>query len=665
MFTTAQWTDQQRQDFDRDFVYPNLTENMKKHFDTLSATEKDELRDSTVMSVSTGLGAKFNNKGNAAVTVEDLQDALKFTQNSRRYLEMHYSANPHSAALPAHMEPDRQEVGDYVNNTRIELLALETRLQGTLDLLQSMPKESRERYLKNSGVTTQFLKDNFSIRSTNNAAGLHTRIDNLVMVSNANNRGDGRRTFGEAKQSTFKLNSLTDVLQPLANGATATEAIEAQKRQICETFNQKPKDGIAALKGLCGGLDEAQTQQQIASFLLNNSENLNLAEVGDYLSGPEPENAAVLKKFTAEYAPNMAGQDFNGALRSFLKTMKLPGEAQKIDRMVQAFANSYVQQNPGSFANGDAAYTLAFSTIMLNTDLHNPAIKNHMTFEQFVRNNRGMNGGGDFDRAILKKTYDDIKSKPIEVNFAKTPPSYELNPDKLGKDKMLGKVTDQLGNNRVTALGIEGATATVTTKKPWHGGLTGYKSTVEVTKDGNKVTVEISKPGFFSREKPSVVIKATAGDGSSNLAAQVAARFDAETIPKANFAYEREDMNSAVQQQRAIKNGQAPALQQTQAAPAMAQAAPAVEQAAPAVAPELAREQVLQAQIAELGIDENPNMAQAAPAAEPQLDGPPQQVRRPSLRDDPAVADLVARNEARQNGNGLDAPTPKQRVGGP
>jgi guanine nucleotide exchange protein RalF len=351
-------------------------------------------------------------------------------------------------------------------------------------------------------------------------------------------------------QGRDRTSVVLDVPGLLASGATTTLAIDAQKRQICETFNRKPKDGITALKGLCGGLDEAQTQQQIASFLLKNRENLDLAEVGDYLSGPEAENAAVLKKFTAEFAPNMADQDFNDAMRSFLKTMKLPGEAQKIDRMVEAFGNSYAQQNPTNFADGDAAYTLAFSTIMLNTDLHNPSIKNHMTFEQFVRNNRGMNKGQDFDQAILKKIYDDIKSKPIELNFAKTPPSYELNPNKLGKDKMLGKVTDQLGNNQVTALGIEGAAATVTMKKPWYGGLIGYKSTIEVTKDGNKVTMEISKPGFFSRGKPSVVIKPTAGDDSMNLAAQVAARFDADTIPKANFAYEREDMNSAVQQHR-------------------------------------------------------------------------------------------------------------------
>lgn len=43
---------------------------------------------------------------------------------------------------------------------------------------------------------------------------------------------------------------------------------------------------------------------------------------------------------------------------------------------MEAFAGHlYEHLGPGRpFANADAAYILAFSTIMLNTDLHNPQI---------------------------------------------------------------------------------------------------------------------------------------------------------------------------------------------------------------------------------------------------------------------------------------------------
>jgi len=49
----------------------------------------------------------------------------------------------------------------------------------------------------------------------------------------------------------------------------------------------------------------------------------------------------------------------------------------------------------------DTAYVLAFSTIMLNTDLHNPSVKNKITKPGFIKNNRGINEGGDLPEKLL------------------------------------------------------------------------------------------------------------------------------------------------------------------------------------------------------------------------------------------------------------------------
>ena len=73
----------------------------------------------------------------------------------------------------------------------------------------------------------------------------------------------------------------------------------------------------------------------------------------------------------------------------------MPGEAQKIDRLLEKFAARFCQNNPTVFHSADVAYVLAYSVIMLNTDLHNPMVKNRMTKEEFIRNNRGINGKDD------------------------------------------------------------------------------------------------------------------------------------------------------------------------------------------------------------------------------------------------------------------------------
>jgi len=46
---------------------------------------------------------------------------------------------------------------------------------------------------------------------------------------------------------------------------------------------------------------------------------------------------------------------------------------------MEKFAERYLKCNPGSFKSADVAYVLAYSVIMLNTDLHNPQVKKKMT----------------------------------------------------------------------------------------------------------------------------------------------------------------------------------------------------------------------------------------------------------------------------------------------
>lgn len=62
-----------------------------------------------------------------------------------------------------------------------------------------------------------------------------------------------------------------------------------------------------------------------------------------------------------------------------------------------------------------AAYVLAYSVILLNTDAHNPQIKNRMTKDGFIRNNRGINDEGDLPAEFLNSIYDEIQSNEIRM----------------------------------------------------------------------------------------------------------------------------------------------------------------------------------------------------------------------------------------------------------
>ena len=60
-------------------------------------------------------------------------------------------------------------------------------------------------------------------------------------------------------------------------------------------------------------------------------------------------NIQVLQEFVRMH--KFHSLDLVAALRAFLGSFTLPGEAQKIDRMMESFAQRYCQCNPGLFSN--------------------------------------------------------------------------------------------------------------------------------------------------------------------------------------------------------------------------------------------------------------------------------------------------------------------------
>ncbi|KAI8465270.1 MAG: hypothetical protein J3K34DRAFT_525495 [Monoraphidium minutum] len=174
-------------------------------------------------------------------------------------------------------------------------------------------------------------------------------------------------------------------------------------------FNKKPKKGIAFLQaeGMLGPAPE-----DIALFL-SKTEGLDKVTVGDYLG--EREDTALKVMHAYVDSMDFRGLEFDTAIRTFLQGFRLPGEAQKIDRLMEKFAARFIACNPGSFKSADVAYVLAYSVIMLNTDAHNPQVKNKMSCEGFIKNNRGINDGQDIDPDFMRALYERIVTNEIKM----------------------------------------------------------------------------------------------------------------------------------------------------------------------------------------------------------------------------------------------------------
>ncbi|XP_022968924.1 brefeldin A-inhibited guanine nucleotide-exchange protein 1 [Cucurbita maxima] len=184
--------------------------------------------------------------------------------------------------------------------------------------------------------------------------------------------------------------------------------IELQKG--ISLFNRKPSRGIEFLISTkkVGGSPE-----EVASFL-KNTNGLNETVIGDYLGEREEFPLKVMHAYVDSF--NFNAMNFGEAIRFFLRGFRLPGEAQKIDRIMEKFAERYCKCNPGSFTSADTAYVLAYSVIMLNTDAHNNTVKEKMTKADFIRNNRGIDDGKDLPDEYLGTLYDQIVRNEIKMN---------------------------------------------------------------------------------------------------------------------------------------------------------------------------------------------------------------------------------------------------------
>ncbi|KAJ9098681.1 hypothetical protein QFC21_004329 [Naganishia friedmannii] len=182
-----------------------------------------------------------------------------------------------------------------------------------------------------------------------------------------------------------------------------------------QAFNTKPKKGVAYLKehslieGYKPGKDDDPANIRALAVFLKSNGRLDKKLLGEYISNPD--NLDLLKAYIGLF--DFKGKSIADAMRELLEAFRLPGEAQPIARITEVFAQHYISFSPIEIKSADAAYVLAYSVIMLNTDQHNPQNRRRMAIEDYQRNLRGVNDGEDFDPDYLAAIHESIRKNEI------------------------------------------------------------------------------------------------------------------------------------------------------------------------------------------------------------------------------------------------------------
>lgn len=269
---------------------------------------------------------------------------------------------------------------------------------------------------------------NVNSKMTESEVPNHRRTSNSTSSTSTNVSGMNVYKPRELSNRRHRVNRMKvqpDIL-PTPDELRLVRTKKRLIQQSVDLFNQSPSKSIQFLK------DNSIFSNEPSIFLkqlvryLKETPSLDKKIIGEFLSNRK--NTHILDEYIKSF--DFKSMRIDEALRIFLEAFRLPGEAPLISNVLEHFAHHYVTSNktsgassgetqPGmadSFANDDAAFTLAYAIIMLNVDQHNHNVKKQstpMVVDEFKKNVSKVNGGGNFEEKLLEDIYQAIRSEEI------------------------------------------------------------------------------------------------------------------------------------------------------------------------------------------------------------------------------------------------------------
>jgi len=242
------------------------------------------------------------------------------------------------------------------------------------------------------------------------SAGRESMDDRLAPPTTRTSSSTGRKSFGDLlglsrlRQNSDVMSARQGSLTPATPGSNTSKNNSLQLPRESIVLPDRKDDDTPAR--YLSRLEEVVSRSVIASALSKATDAFSQAVLRSYMRG--------FKFF---------GDPMDMAIRKLLMEAELPKETQQIDRCLQAFANRYHECNPGVYSSPDQAYFIAFSLLILHTDVFNKNNKHKMQKADYIRNTQGE---GIFDE-VLEVFYDNITYTP----FIHVEDDFDINGDRI------------------------------------------------------------------------------------------------------------------------------------------------------------------------------------------------------------------------------------------
>lgn len=176
--------------------------------------------------------------------------------------------------------------------------------------------------------------------------------DSKPLHENGYDQDSGRSSSGYMTNGLRRTDSNGSINSFHSNSGLSSESmrnvndfeIVRQRKELFEKgfdlFNQKPKKGLEFLieKNLINNEPE-----DIAQFFHSYHDSLDKTLIGDCLGNEDNYYKQIMYSYIDQI--DFTNMNFLAALRKFLEGFRLPGEAQKIDRLMEKFASRFCECN--------------------------------------------------------------------------------------------------------------------------------------------------------------------------------------------------------------------------------------------------------------------------------------------------------------------------------
>uniref|UniRef100_H3AVC2 IQ motif and Sec7 domain ArfGEF 2 n=1 Tax=Latimeria chalumnae TaxID=7897 RepID=H3AVC2_LATCH len=303
--------------------------------------------------------------------------------------------------------------------------------QGTLK--QSQHKGPSRSPHQHAAATTTTTTTTTSSSNNNGTASRHSKSepensdgdnDSLNSTTNSNETincssgSSSRDSLREPPTTLCRQTYQRETRHSWDSPAFNNDVVQRRQYRIgLNLFNKKPEKGIQYLieRGFL-----SDTPVGVAHFTLERK-GLSRQMIGEFLGNRQKQfNRDVLDCVVDEM--DFSGMDLDDALRKFQSHIRVQGEAQKVERLIEAFSQRYCVCNPAlvrQFRNPDTIFILAFAIILLNTDMYSPNVKpeRKMKLDDFIKNLReGVDNGEDIPRDLLVGIFQRIQKRELRTN---------------------------------------------------------------------------------------------------------------------------------------------------------------------------------------------------------------------------------------------------------